>query len=149
MRAFGLKPNPRLSRRQFLVGTAAAGAGLTLSFQVPLAATGDIGAVGIMEPSPFNAYIRIAPDNTVTVLSAHMDMGQGIYTGLATLVAEELDAAWDQIRVEGAAGAPKLYGNLAWGGTAQGTGGSTAMMSSFERYRRGGTMAGAGLGNHR
>jgi isoquinoline 1-oxidoreductase beta subunit len=147
MRAFGLKPNPRLSRRQFLVGTAAAGAGLTLSFQVPLAATGDIGAVGIMEPSPFNAYIRIAPDNTVTVLSAHMDMGQGIYTGLATLVAEELDAAWDQIRVEGAAGAPKLYGNLAWGGTAQGTGGSTAMMSSFERYRRAGATARAMLVN--
>ena len=54
---------------------------------------------------------RIAPDSTVTVLSAHMDMGQGVYTGVATLVAEELDADWSQMRVEGAAGNPKLYGN--------------------------------------
>ena len=68
----------------------------------------------------------IAPDSSVTVLSAHMDMGQGIYTGIATLVAEELDADWAQMRVEGAAGNPKLYGNVMWGGAAQGTGGSTA-----------------------
>ena len=74
-----------------------------------------------------------------------MDMGQGIYTGTATLVAEELDADWTQMRVEGGAGNPKLYGNLMWGGAVQGTGGSTATASSFERYRRAGAMAHAML----
>ena len=87
----------------------------------------------------------IAPDNTVTVLSAHMDMGQGIYTGLATLVAEELDADWAQMRVEGAAGNLKLYGNMMWGGVAQGTGGSTAIPSSWDRYRQAGAAARAML----
>ena len=87
----------------------------------------------------------IAPDSTVTVLSAHMDMGQGIYTGLATLVAEELDADWTQMRVEGAAGNVKLYGNLMWGGAAQGTGGSTAIPSSWDRYRQAGAAARAML----
>ena len=81
----------------------------------------------------------------MTVLSAHMDMGQGIYTGLATLVAEELDADWAQMRVDGAAGNPKLYGNLAWGGVVQGTGGSTAMPSSWDRYRQAGAAARAML----
>ena len=85
------------------------------------------------------------PDGTVTVLSAHMDGGQGIYTGVATLVAEELDADWSQLRVEGAAGNPKLYGNLTWGGAVQGTGGSSSIPSSWERYRHAGAIARAML----
>lgn len=131
----------RPSRRQFLAG--AAGVGLTVAFHVPgLRAQ---GAPNAAAPNPFNAYIRIAPDNTVTVLSAHMDMGQGPYQGIATLVAEELDADWAQMRADGAAGNVKLYGNIAWGGAAQGTGGSTAMVSSWERYRRAGAIARAML----
>ena len=63
-------------------------------------------------------------------------MGQGTYTGLPTLVAEELDAAWSQVRVEGAPADAKLYNNLLWG-PAQGTGGSTAIANSFEQYRAG------------
>ena len=94
---------------------------------------------------PFEAYLRLAPDNTVTVLAAHLEMGQGPYTGIATLVAEELDADWSQMRAEGAWGNPKLYGNLAWGGNVQGTGGSTAMASSFLRYRKAGALARAML----
>jgi isoquinoline 1-oxidoreductase beta subunit len=70
-----------------------------------------------------------------------MDMGQGCYHGIATLVAEELEADRDQLQVEGAAGNAKLYGNVAWGGTAQGTGGSSAMFSSFDRYRKAGALA--------
>jgi isoquinoline 1-oxidoreductase beta subunit len=70
-----------------------------------------------------------------------MDMGQGSYFGIATLVAEELEADRDQLLVEGASGNPKLYGNLAWGGIAQGTGGSSAMFSSFDRYRKAGALA--------
>jgi isoquinoline 1-oxidoreductase subunit beta len=127
----------RASRRQFLIGAATAGAGLTLGFHVPIGPAAR-GALAADPVNPINAYLRIAPDNTITVLSAHMDGGQGIYTGIATLVAEELDADWSQLRVEGAAGDPELYGNIAWGGAVQGTGGSTGTTSSWERYRRAG-----------
>jgi isoquinoline 1-oxidoreductase subunit beta len=126
----------RPSRRQFLVGAAVAGAGLTIGFdakaQAPAAAA---------VPNPFAGYLRIGTDNSVTVLSAHMDMGQGVYNGIATLVAEELGADWSTIRVDGASGNLALYGNVAWGGAAQGTGGSTAMASSWERYRKAGAIA--------
>jgi isoquinoline 1-oxidoreductase beta subunit len=129
------------SRRQFLVGAAVAGAGLSISFRVPGARADEAKA----ELNPFNGYVTIAPDNTVTILSAHMDMGQGSYFGIATLVAEELEADRDQLRVEGGAGNVKYYGNLAWGGVAQGTGGSSAMFSSFDRYRKAGALARAML----
>jgi isoquinoline 1-oxidoreductase beta subunit len=133
-----IKPDlPRPSRRQFLIGAAAAGAGLTIGFHVPRG----LAAHAADTVNPINAYLRIAPDGTVTVLSAHMDGGQGIYTGIATLVAEELDADWSQLRVEGASGNPKLYGNITWGGTVQGTGGSSSTTSSWERYRRAGAVA--------
>lgn len=132
----------RPSRRGFLIGAAAAGAGLTIGFHVP----GGRGLAADAEAvSPLLAYLRIAPDSTVTVLSAHMDGGQGIYTGLATLVAEELDADWSQMRVEGAWGNPRLYGNITWGGAVQGTGGSSAIPSSWERYRKAGAIARAML----
>ncbi len=77
----------------------------------------------------------------MTILSAHMDMGQGIYHGLATLVNEELRADWSQIDVIGGSGDPKVFGNLDWGGAIQGTGGSTGIASSFDRYRRAGAAA--------
>jgi isoquinoline 1-oxidoreductase subunit beta len=134
---------PRPSRRQFLVGAAAAGAGLTIGFHVPLGPASR--ALAADTANPINAYLRIGPDGTVTVLSAHMDGGQGIYTGVATLVAEELDADWSQVRVEGVAGNPKLYGNLTWGGAVQGTGGSSSVPSSWERYRHAGAIARAML----
>lgn len=124
------------SRRQFLVGAAATGVGFKIAFPARKA----LAAEGA-DPDPFDAYISIAPDNTVTILSAHMDMGQGCYQGIATLVAEELEAEWSQLVVEGGAGNTKFYGNVAWGGVAQGTGGSSAMFSSFERYRRAGALA--------
>jgi len=130
---------PRPSRRQFLVGAAATGAGLTIGFHVPMGPASRALAAGTV--NPINAYLRIAPDGAVMVLSAHMDGGQGIYTGVATLVAEELDADWSQLRVEGAAGNPQLYGNVTWGGTAQGTGGSSSIPSSWDRYRRAGAVA--------
>lgn len=124
------------SRRQFLVGAAATGVGFKIAFPARQALAADDAG-----PNPFDAYISIAPDNTVTILSAHMDMGQGCYHGIATLVAEELEADWSQLVVEGGAGNTKFYGNLAWGGVAQGTGGSSAMFSSFDRYRRAGALA--------
>src|ERR1044071_5478931 len=82
--------------------------------------------------------------NTVTVVAKHIEMGQGTHTGLATLVAEELDADWAQVRVEGAPADAKLYNNLLWG-PAQGTGGSTAIANSYEQLRKAGAAARAML----
>ncbi|HNF90332.1 MAG TPA: xanthine dehydrogenase family protein molybdopterin-binding subunit, partial [Thiobacillaceae bacterium] len=84
-----------------------------------------------------NAFIRVAPDNTVTVLVKHLEMGQGVQTGLPALVAEELEVPWESIRVEAAPADHTLYNNLFWG-PMQGTGGSTAMGNSYEQLRRAG-----------
>jgi len=122
-----------LSRRRFLQG----GAGLTLGFCLPslvAAATAEKMPVATFEA---NAFLRIGSDNTVTVLSKHLEMGQGTYTGLATLLAEELDADWAQVRVEGAPADAKRYNNLLMG-PIQGTGGSTAMANSWQQMRQAG-----------
>ena len=124
------------SRRRFLQETAA----LTLAIYLPRSA-GAAAASATFEP---NAFIRIAADNTVTVISKHLEMGQGTYTGLATIVAEELDAAWSQVRVEGAPADATRYNNLRMG-PMQGTGGSTAMANSWDRLRRAGASARAML----
>ena len=135
------------SRRHFLK----AGAGLTLAIYLPAsyaaveAGPGKAGGVAVgpvaFEP---NAFVRIGEDNTVTVIVKHLEMGQGTYTGLPTLVAEELDADWSQIRVEGAPADAKRYNNLFWG-SIQGTGGSTAMANSFMQMRQAGAAARAML----
>src|SRR6266513_4583805 len=134
-----------LSRRDFLK----AGAGLTLGVAAPsfaqMAGPGQGGrsvvAAGTFEP---NAFVRIGTDSTVTVIVKHLEMGQGTYTGLPTLVAEELDADWSQIRVEGAPADASRYNNLFWG-QAQGTGGSTALANSYEQLRKAGATARAML----
>ena len=87
-----------------------------------------------------NAFVRIDADNTVTVIVKHLEMGQGTYTGLPTLVAEELDADWAQIRAEGAPADAKRYNNLSWG-EAQGTGGSSSLPNSYEQMRKAGAAA--------
>ena len=126
-----------LSRRRFLQG----GAGLTLGFCLPVMAAGAAGKSGVtvapaggFEP---NAFLRIGADNSVTVMSKHLEMGQGTYTGLATILADELDADWQHVRVEGAAADAKRYNNTFWGPT-QGTGGSTAMANSWDQMRKAG-----------
>ncbi len=88
--------------------------------------------------------MRIDADNTVTVMVKHLEMGQGTYTGLPTLVAEELDADWAQMRAAGAPADAKRYNNLFWG-EAQGTGGSTALANSYEQLRKAGAAARAML----
>jgi isoquinoline 1-oxidoreductase beta subunit len=138
-----IQPTP--SRRHFLIGATATGAGLVVGYHLlgrPASADTAVAAPPI---NPFAGYVQIGTDNKVIVLSAHMDMGQGCYNGIATLVAEELDADWAQMDVIGGSGNPLLYGNLTWGGKIQGTGGSSAMTSSFERYRRAGATARAML----
>jgi isoquinoline 1-oxidoreductase beta subunit len=129
------------SRRDFLKATG----GLTLALTLPpvLAQSGPGRTAGTMpagaafEP---NAFVRVGADSSVTVIAKHLEMGQGTYTGLATLVAEELDADWRQVRVEGAPADAKRYNNLLWG-AAQGTGGSTAIANSFDQMRKAGATA--------
>ncbi|MBV8657902.1 MAG: xanthine dehydrogenase family protein molybdopterin-binding subunit [Burkholderiales bacterium] len=93
-----------------------------------------------------NAFVRIASDNSVTVIAKHVEMGQGTYTGLATILAEELDADWAQVKVEGAPADAKRYNNLNWG-PVQGTGGSSAMANSWMQMRQAGATARALLVN--
>jgi len=87
-----------------------------------------------------NAFIRIAPDSTVTILCKHLEMGQGPFTGFATIIADELDAAREQIKVEHSPADAAKYANLAFG-PAQGTGGSTAMANSWDQIRMAGAEA--------
>ncbi|TKA95386.1 xanthine dehydrogenase family protein molybdopterin-binding subunit [Cereibacter changlensis] len=132
--------SPQLSRRGFLAGTA----GFTLALTLPLGgARAQTAAAAGSTPFAPNAFVRIASDDTVTVMIKHLEMGQGPYTGLATLVAEELDADWSQMRAEGAPGNDALYANLLFG--AQGTGGSTAMANSYMQMRKAGAAARAML----
>ena len=84
--------------------------------------------------SAINPFVRIDADGTVTAILKHFEMGQGTTTGLATLIAEELDADWDALKVEFAPADSATYGNLLFG--AQGTGGSTAIANSFMQYRQ-------------
>jgi isoquinoline 1-oxidoreductase beta subunit len=136
-----------LSRRDFL----RAGAGLTLGVAIPealaqMAGPGQGGSSGAAAAGAFepNAFVRIGTDNTVTVIVKHLEMGQGTFTGLPTLVAEELDADWSQIRAEGAPADASRYNNL-FMGPMQGTGGSTALANSYEQMRKAGAAARAML----
>jgi isoquinoline 1-oxidoreductase beta subunit len=126
-----------LHRRTFLEGAAAA-AGLVIAWRFGPAAAQE---ASVLAP---NAFVRIAPDGTVTIIAKHMEMGQGAHTGLATILAEELDADWSQIRVESAPADVSRYNNLAFG-PAQGTGGSTSIANSWDQLRRAGAMARAML----
>ena len=132
-----------VSRRDFIKVGATAGAGLTLAFQ--LSGCGRPGG-GAPQGEPFapNAFVRVGDDGGVTVIAKHLEMGQGAYTGLATIVAEELDADWERVTVEGAPADASRYGNLQWGG-AMGTGGSSAIANSYDQLRKAGATARAML----
>ncbi|MES9833345.1 MAG: xanthine dehydrogenase family protein molybdopterin-binding subunit [Candidatus Thiodiazotropha sp. DIVDIV] len=136
-----------LSRRRFVAGSTASLVSLTLGILPSVKAEQREAGPGIAGKAPEtagdfspNAFLRIDADGMVTVISKHLEMGQGTYTGMATLVAEELDADWDKVRVEGAPADAGRYNNLFWG-KAQGTGGSTAMANSWEQMRRAGAAA--------
>jgi isoquinoline 1-oxidoreductase beta subunit len=133
---------PVLDRRQLLKGGLTLGVGLVIGLRLPRAAEARAVAAGGTQLVP-NAFVRIAPDDTVTVMSKHIEFGQGTYTGLATILAEELDADWATVRVVSAPADVTRYANLAFG--AQGTGGSTAMANSWEQMRRAGATARAML----
>lgn len=128
------------SRRDFLKLIGGVGAGLTLGVSITKqkAFASEQSASDVsFEP---NAFVRIGSDNTVTVMIKHVEMGQGTYTGLTTLVAEELDAAWEQMVPEGAPADASRYNNTLWG-PMQGTGGSTAIANSYMQLRTAGAVA--------
>jgi isoquinoline 1-oxidoreductase subunit beta len=128
-----------VSRRGFLAGAAAGTAGLVISFHVPnIARAAPKAAVPAAAAGFTNAFLRIGSDDSVTVLLAHSEMGQGIWTGLAMLIAEELDCDWSKVRVEHAPAAP-VYGHPAMG--LQMTGGSSSTNGEFDRYRNVGATA--------
>ena len=133
------------SRRDFL---GLAGGGLVIGVFLPSLARAqairrmDAAAIRAVPAAP-NAFLRIAPDDTVTVISKHIDFGQGAFTGLATLAAEELDADWKQMRVEAAPADVARYVNFNMG--MQGTAGSSAMFNSYYQMRKAGAAARAML----
>src|SRR6266403_1730664 len=129
----------RIARRDFLKTTATIGGGLWISAYVPeLAARPDSNAPASATVFAPNAFLRIAPDDTVTVISNHSEMGQGIYTSLPMLLNEELEADWSKIKVEAAPVDP-VYNHTLYG--VQMTGGSSTTPSEWERFRKMGAMA--------
>jgi isoquinoline 1-oxidoreductase beta subunit len=128
----------KVSRRGFLQGSAATAAGLIIGFHVP--ETRAAGGPPKPAAPPPNAFLRIGPDDSVTVMIAHSEMGQGIWTGLAMLIAEELECDWSKVRSEHAPAAP-VYAHTGFPFPVQLTGGSTSTHSEFERYRTVGAQA--------
>src|SRR6202165_4932147 len=136
---------PLLSRRVFLQSAGATGLVIGFGWLAPTSAdAAQPGAEGAAAgPLAPNAFVRVGTDNLVTVICKHHEMGQGNTTGLASLVADELDADWSLVRTEYAPSDAKLYSNLNFG--LQGTGGSSAIANSFLQYRSAGATARAML----
>jgi isoquinoline 1-oxidoreductase subunit beta len=120
------------SRRLFLQVTALGAAGFMIGCGD---STQTAKPAGEAVNTILNAFVSINSDNTITVLNKHIEFGQGTTTGFVTLVAEELDASWEQMRFGFAPADNKVYGNDLMGGM-QGTGGSSAMADGYEKYRR-------------
>jgi isoquinoline 1-oxidoreductase subunit beta len=128
------------TRRQFLQASGAGIAALTIGFSwYPRRLQAGQSGAPAAELVP-NAFVRIGADDSVTVIAKHVEMGQGAYTGLATILAEELDADWARVRVESAPADAKRYANLVFK-TMQGTGGSSAIANSWQQLREAGASA--------
>jgi isoquinoline 1-oxidoreductase subunit beta len=127
-----VRPRRGSSRREFLKAGSVVVPGLVIGFYLP-----EWGAASALhaaeQPTVFapNAFLRIGSDNIVTVISKHIEVKQGAYTGLATLLAED----WSQVRVEPAPADDDLYKNLRFG--SQATCCSASILNSFDQYRHG------------
>lgn len=129
------KPADAPSRRDVVVAATLAGGALLVG-----CSPADLMSAGSnVEVGAFGPFVKIAPDGAVTVVSKHIEFGQGNHAGLAAIVAEELDADWSRVRVEQAPANAKLYANGALG--AQLTGGSSAISNSWEQLRKAGATA--------
>jgi isoquinoline 1-oxidoreductase beta subunit len=127
------------SRRKFLRDSIAVVGGLVISFYLPMRTARALAAESIEQKMyPPNAFIRVSPDNRISIVVSKSEMGQGVYTSLPMLVAEELEADWSQISVE-AAPVAAVYNRPGMG--MQMTGGSSSIPSSWEQLRRVGASA--------
>ena len=127
---------PKIDRRSFVTGTAAVGAGLTLGLKIPFGAS----VVRAQDGSPeVNAWVVIRPDETVVVRVARSEMGQGTITGLAQMVAEELEADWKKVTTEYPTPGQSVARKRPWGNFS--TGGSRGIRESNEYVRKGGATA--------
>jgi isoquinoline 1-oxidoreductase beta subunit len=128
---------PKLNRRAFVIGTATAGAGLALGLDLPF---GGPTIVRAADGSPeVNAWVVIRPDDTVVIRIARSEMGQGTLTGLAQLVAEELECDWSKVTTEFPSPGQSVARKRAWGDFS--TGGSRGIRTSQEYVRKGGAAA--------
>ena len=125
--------NPKLSRRGFLASSGAAAGGLVISFHIPFASAQDSTTPEV------NAWVVVKPDDTVVIRIARSEMGQGTLTGLAQLVAEELECNWAKVTTEYPTPGQNLARNRAWGNMA--TGGSRGIRESNDYVRKGGATA--------
>ena len=123
------------TRRDLVVGATLVGGALLVG-----CSPGDLLSVGAKEDfGAFGPFIKIGADGAVTVISKHIEFGQGNHAGLAAIVAEELDADWTKVKVEQAPAIAKVYANTGMG--VQGTGGSSAISNSWTQLRQAGAGA--------
>ena len=127
-----------LSRRRFIVSAASAGAGLSLGIPLPFSAAAQV-AVPLKTPDEVNVWVVIKPDETVVIRTVRSEMGQGTRTGLAQLVAEELECDWSRVTTQEPTAGQNLARQRAWG--SMGTGGSRGIRESQDYVRRGGAAA--------
>src|SRR5947208_10128031 len=128
---------PKMNRRSFVASVAAVGGGLVLGLDIPL---GGPKVVRAADGSPeVNAWVVIKPDDTVVIRIARSEMGQGTLTGLAQLVAEELECDWSKVTTEYPTPGQSVARKRAWGDFS--TGGSRGIRTSQEYVRKGGATA--------
>src|SRR2546425_371324 len=128
--------NPEMNRRSFVIGSAAVGAGLALGLKIPFGAS----VVRAQDGSPeITAWVVIRPDDTVVIRIARSEMGQGTLTGLAQMVAEELECDWSKVTTEYPTPGQSVARKRIWGDFA--TGGSRGIRSSHDYVRQGGAAA--------
>src|SRR5947208_3753414 len=128
--------SPQLNRRSLLVSAAAIGGGLSLGLRIPFGLAGAQAADSVPE---VNAWVVIRPDDTVVIRIARSEMGQGTLTGLAQLVAEELECDWSKVTTEYPTPGQSVARKRAWGDFS--TGGSRGIRTSQEYVRKGGATA--------
>src|SRR6202045_3631801 len=128
---------PKLNRRAFVIGSAAVGSGLALGLDIPF---GGPAVVRAADGSPeVNAWVVIRPDDTVVIRVARSEMGQGTLTGIAQLVAEELECDWSKVTTEFPTPGQNVARKRAWGDFS--TGGSRGIRTSQDYVRKGGATA--------
>jgi isoquinoline 1-oxidoreductase subunit beta len=128
---------PKVNRRSFLIGSSATGAGLALGFHVPFDT--DVAHADVLSSPEVNAWVVVKPDETVVIRIARSEMGQGTMTGLAQLVAEELNADWSKVTTEFPTPGQNVARKRVWGDFS--TGGSRGIRASNKYVREGGAAA--------